>query len=445
MSGCNNGLPNCITPLPMDASGKMSDYEFLCWIQASIKNLYNLVKPCYPNSYFVTPQQFGGNANGVCDCGKAIIKAINSGSPIVYFPKGEYVINEVNGDSLFLDTAIPMSNINNIMLIGDGLNSVIKAGNMKSGALHMLNMKNCNYITIANLTIDGGMDYSSGYQSSDYECHGIRLDSCNNVIIDNVYVKNTSGYGIGYQKGSFINLRINNCNIQYTGKDGIDIKNMNNSNVGLIISNTQVINPAQLISDNQYAQCGIDVRCPGSVIEGCVVRFTTGMEYGNGIRLRVTTEEQGNGGQYSTISGCSVMGVTSLENSYAYMLDDNGCLLSGCTSQRIRGVSITGNFANVSGVTITQPNRYGIYNNGKYSVFSNSVITSPTDSNSYGVYLDTDSDYISVIGVVLSGAFNTAFYNNGHTYLTNGYARNYTALTGGNTTNLNVVNSYPFT
>lgn len=39
MSGCNNGLPNCITPLPMDASGKMSDYEFLCWIQTNMTNL----------------------------------------------------------------------------------------------------------------------------------------------------------------------------------------------------------------------------------------------------------------------------------------------------------------------------------------------------------------------------------------------------------------------
>ena len=39
MSGCNNGLHNCITPLPMDASGKMSDYEFLCWIQTNMTNL----------------------------------------------------------------------------------------------------------------------------------------------------------------------------------------------------------------------------------------------------------------------------------------------------------------------------------------------------------------------------------------------------------------------
>lgn len=38
---CNNGLSQCITPLPMDASGKMTDYEFLCWIQANMKNLLN--------------------------------------------------------------------------------------------------------------------------------------------------------------------------------------------------------------------------------------------------------------------------------------------------------------------------------------------------------------------------------------------------------------------
>lgn len=39
MSDCKNGLFNCITPLPMDASGKMSDYEFLCWIQTNMRNL----------------------------------------------------------------------------------------------------------------------------------------------------------------------------------------------------------------------------------------------------------------------------------------------------------------------------------------------------------------------------------------------------------------------
>lgn len=34
-----NGLSQCITPLPMDASGKMSDYEFLCWVKANMDNL----------------------------------------------------------------------------------------------------------------------------------------------------------------------------------------------------------------------------------------------------------------------------------------------------------------------------------------------------------------------------------------------------------------------
>lgn len=36
MSDCNNGLFNCITPLPMDASGKLSDYEFLCWVKNNL-------------------------------------------------------------------------------------------------------------------------------------------------------------------------------------------------------------------------------------------------------------------------------------------------------------------------------------------------------------------------------------------------------------------------
>ena len=61
MSGCNNGLPNCITPLPMDASGKMSDYEFLCWVKVNmtaflkefgdLKTAWNEMRE-YINNYF---------------------------------------------------------------------------------------------------------------------------------------------------------------------------------------------------------------------------------------------------------------------------------------------------------------------------------------------------------------------------------------------------------
>lgn len=81
MSGCNNGLPNCITPLPMDASGKLSDYEFLCWVNQKLNQLasdleeiksqyavvdrlnngilgnsgYNASDSPYPNAYLINP------------------------------------------------------------------------------------------------------------------------------------------------------------------------------------------------------------------------------------------------------------------------------------------------------------------------------------------------------------------------------------------------------
>ena len=102
MSDCNNGLFNCITPLPMDASGKMSDYEFLCWIKNSINKIYENLpdKEVLDKIMMLNMSYINAVVEGVDNTGQTSVSStlnnliINNPGRIIYIPSGLYNVTE---------------------------------------------------------------------------------------------------------------------------------------------------------------------------------------------------------------------------------------------------------------------------------------------------------------------------------------------------------------
>lgn len=105
---------------------------------------------------------YGATGNGVTNdraaCQAAIDAAVAAGGGAVYFPAGTYILNSVAGlDTIPNGLLIPDTNgvfdtDNGIMLFGDGIDTVLKAGNT-----NMCVVRNSRlYTTIRDLKIDGG-------------------------------------------------------------------------------------------------------------------------------------------------------------------------------------------------------------------------------------------------------------------------------------------------
>lgn len=136
MSGCNNGLPNCITPLPMDASGKMSDYEFLCYVNSLMNTIYENQKKILQelealelggNRVYLNVVENGIANDGVTDVTQDLQNLFNEHKgETFYFPPGTYAISNtliVYGtnpavSSIILDGAVikAVQNINGAMI-----------------------------------------------------------------------------------------------------------------------------------------------------------------------------------------------------------------------------------------------------------------------------------------------------------------------------------------
>lgn len=136
MSDCNNGLFNCITPLPMDASGKMSDYEFLCYVNSLMNTIYENQKKILQeletlelggNRVYLNVVENGIANDGVTDVTQDLQNLFNEHKgETFYFPPGTYAISNtliVYGtnpavSSIILDGAVikAVQNINGAMI-----------------------------------------------------------------------------------------------------------------------------------------------------------------------------------------------------------------------------------------------------------------------------------------------------------------------------------------
>jgi hypothetical protein len=99
-----------------------------------------------------------GSANDQPACQAAINAAVAAGGGAVYFPAGTYKLNSVASSDttpnglLLPDTGVDFSTNNGIMLFGDGVDSVLLAGNTAMCVVRNSRL----YTTIRDLKIDGG-------------------------------------------------------------------------------------------------------------------------------------------------------------------------------------------------------------------------------------------------------------------------------------------------
>jgi hypothetical protein len=151
---------------------------------------------------------YGATGNGSTDdraaCQAAVNAAVAAGGGAVYFPAGTYSLNSVAGldttpnGLLIPDTNGDFSTNNGIMLFGDGIDSVLLAGNTAMCVVRNSRL----YTTIRDLKIDGGPKTQviglgcipeSTTQTTE-------LVSNSFMIVDNVHIENCRR-GMMFQPG----------------------------------------------------------------------------------------------------------------------------------------------------------------------------------------------------------------------------------------------------
>jgi hypothetical protein len=239
----------------------------------------------------VSVKDFGAVGDGVTDDTVAIQAAINAvgsiNGGVIYFPTGVYLVSQgtIPNQSLYLQ--------NNVTIIGAGVGATLikLAPNANS---HVITGQNVNNIGIYNLAIDGDR------ANQILDVHGIQLLNVSGAIIQNVEVRKVVRYGIGLQQGTFRRIKIDSVYIHDTGYDGIDIKNRNNNNEDIFISNVTVRNWANITTVD--SQAGIDIR--GKVQLNNIECVAPASNNSTGVRFQTgeTTDANGLGGHNSVLS-----------------------------------------------------------------------------------------------------------------------------------------------
>jgi hypothetical protein len=324
----------------------------------------------------VSVKDFGAVGDGVTDDVAAIDAGIayliSAGGGTLYFPAGEYAISTdtVNG--------IKIENAAGITLCGAGqLATTIK--NLAANPGHTISIFNSNNICIEDLTVDGNRlnQVSSG--------HGIRGENVDKLTIQNVTVQQTYSYGIGLQDGDFKNVRIHNVNIEYTGADGIDCKNIDSGpgtgNENLFISNISVKQWG--LRNDLNVQAAIDLR--GAWELSNVFVREPGATDCHGIRFRFGEPgdlANGLGGHRSKLSNFYIdLGTTTtagvgLSVNAPFITVTNGYIKGGADSIQVisGGTTVTKDVC-ISNVFIDTHADEGIIINGDDVLISNCVIT----------------------------------------------------------------------
>lgn len=179
----------------------------------------------------VSVKDFGAVGDGSTDDTLAInaaITAVNaSGGGIVYFPAGTYLVADAGGST-------GISLLSKVTLRGAGVGATtIKTKN--SSNAHLINISDgTSDVAVTDMTLDG----NRANQSASVHC--LRVAGVVNLLVQNLEIQEAYQYGIGIQGGTNKNVRLVNLDIHDTGADGIDIKNLNDDNEDVHISNVSV-------------------------------------------------------------------------------------------------------------------------------------------------------------------------------------------------------------
>ena len=247
----------------------------------------------------VTPEMFGAVCNGTHDDSAALNNAFSyavNASKEVRLLEKTYTIG--SHSQYYFKVHIT----GDCTVTGAGKDkSIIAVKSDIGGLAHVINLDHAGNVTLSGFTVDGGIDISDPAYEDGVFCAGIRLDDTDYVTIRDIAVRNTSGYGISLAQGSTQRLIIEDVVVENTGRDGIDTKNFDDSN-GVFTFNNVTVRNVGLHIDNGAGtdQTGIDIRCYGANLSNIRCEDMGGVTAG--IRARITTAEQGTGGEYNNLS-----------------------------------------------------------------------------------------------------------------------------------------------
>lgn len=373
-------------------------------LESEYTELKNLVDSMIIEGSVINVKYYGAKGDGVTNDLEAIKKAkadaVIKGLPL-YFPAGHYLIGK-DPNTGYLDSGLVIDTP--LTMVGEGFESRIIGAQDLPTPIQTIVVAETRNVIIKDLCIDGGVNRLSPDWSYGYKVHGIRLQNCTDVLIDHVKILNCLGYGIGAQTGSFKNITINECYIDFTGQDGIDFKNRNNDNRAIKVLNTYVTNVGMNDTlPNQHAQACIDIRGQESLISGCHCLNIPGDR--NGIRLRATDATPGGngaGGEFSQITNCIVTGKS--DNTGIGVTFDAGGTISNCMIQRMgTGIVCNTNFDNIANCSLDKCT-LGIHIGG-YGIFLvNCLFTSLVTS----VHCE-NMDAVFFTNCLFSGASSTMF------------------------------------
>jgi hypothetical protein len=265
-------------------------------------------------------------------------------------------------------------------------------------------------LKLSNLTVDQNFANNSGG-------HGIRSGGCDALVIDNVTIQNCAFYGIGFQAGTSKGVNLSNFTIKNTNSDGIDIKDYNNNNECIFITNYRAEN-VSIIDDDDVA---LDVRGEVCVNSITVQTVTTS----RGIRLRQGGGQgragfgtinnfifKGHGAgspvaiQLAADAGNFVFNNVSAKDCLQVVLQDNGSV--GGIVNNISSSGIFGDGMSIGGADLIV-NGYSAKNTTGSSRLCDVESTS-VNFNLCNFFIDETT--ASATGIrVIAGAVNTNFSN----------------------------------
>jgi hypothetical protein len=294
----------------------------------------------------VSVSHFGARGDGLSDDRPAIQAAIDSisraGGGTILFPAGTFLVSRT------MPTAVAVTLRSGVILEGQGDSTIIKLKDGSGG--HTINLTRERNCGLRNLVIDGNRTRqpSTG--------HAVRSGGVAGLTLQNLTIRNAFHYGIGLEGGSNRDVTIDRVAIHDVGGDGIDIKNRNNDDSTIVISNVSVRRWG-LRTDKQ-TQAGID--CRSSIRLSNIDIAEPVAEDAVGVRMRQgeAGSINGLGGHNSSLesfkvrmgSGRSQIGINAVARSVTIA---NGSVAGGGRGLFVQGPAFKASEVRVSGCSET--------------------------------------------------------------------------------------------
>lgn len=330
---------------------------------------------------------FGARGDGRSDDRAAIQAAIDavagSGGGTVLLPAGTYRVTRAGR------SAVAISLRSGVFLEGEGRGTVVRLATGSGG--HVVNVQRERDCGIRNLTIDGNR---SGQSSTG---HGIRSGGVRGFRLESLSVVNAYHYGIGLEGDTNSDVLINDVVIDNCGGDGIDIKNRNNANALVTITNVTIARWG--VRTGSETQAAID--CRGQVrLENIRIR-DPGADDSVGIRMRQgeLRDRNGIGAHGSSVNGFEIRMAGGRRQIGIAVVARRVSLAGGTVSGGFRGMVLQGSDCNVSRVAFSGCSDAGVLIDSGTDRFSGdrAVLSSCSITDCAGNGIEVEADDVQIV------------------------------------------------